>query len=95
MMCCNNCGWLRWVTTTNTAYYCEFNGKPLSDLKDCCQAWKSTIQTNADRIRAMTDEKLARYLDGVKRSTYNCTMPCNGETCVKCWLDWLKEEVEE
>ena len=51
--------------------------------------------SNADRIRTMTDEELARYLDGVKRSTYNCTMPCNGETCVKCWLDWLKEEVRE
>ena len=51
-------------------------------------------QTNADRIRAMSDEELARYLDGVKQSTYNCTMPCNGETCVKCWLDWLKEEAK-
>jgi len=54
-----------------------------------------SIRTNADRIRSMTNEELAKYLDGVKRSTYNCTMPCNGETCVKCWLDWLKEEVKD
>lgn len=86
MMCCNNCGWLRWVTTTNTTYYCEFDGHPLSDLKDCCQAWKSTIQTNADRIRSMTDEELLEFLyweaDG------------SGKTPEQ-WISWLKQEVKQ
>lgn len=94
MMCCNNCGWLRWVTTTNTTYYCEFNGQPLSDLKDCCQAWKSTIQTNADRIRNMTDEELADIIaEGFCSGRLDkCD---NYKRCTDCTLDWLKEEVKD
>lgn len=56
-------------------------------------------KTNADRIRAMTDEELADWL-GVY---------CNGQTaqeagkpcvsgmgsCEECWLDWLKQEAED
>lgn len=100
MMRCNNCGWLRWVTTTNTAYYCEFNGQPISDLKDCCQAWKSTIQTNADRIRSMTDEELSSWLN----DHADCNSRCEAlndrcmwsdSTCMEAWLEWLKEEARE
>ena len=72
-------------------YCCWFAGEDRT-VEECPDR---TPATNADRIRSMTDEELAKYLDGVKRSTYNCTMPCNGETCVKCWLDWLKEEVKD
>lgn len=60
---------------------------------------KSWRKTNADRIRAMSDEELAEWL-GVY---------CNGQTaqevekpcisgvgsCEECWLDWLKEEAED
>lgn len=55
--------------------------------------------TNADAVRAMTDEELAGWL-GVY---------CNGQTaqevgkpcvsgmgsCEECWLDWLREEVTD
>ena len=92
MMCCNNCGWLRWVTTTITAYYCEFDGHPLSDLKDCCEAWKSTIQTNADRIRSMTDEELAEFLGRTK--AYGCIDRDRTSEFVEWFRKWLKEEVE-
>ena len=100
MMCCNNCGWLRWVTTTNTAYYCEFDGQPLSDLKDCCQAWKSTIQTNADRIRNMTDEEIADFLCDIGECDRRCPAKIgdcifSDSTCRIAWLEWLKEEVKE
>lgn len=94
MMCCNNCGWLRWVTTTNTTYYCEFNGQPLSDLKDCCQAWKSTIQTNADRIRSMTDEELADLLSGGEPYPWCEQDPCPAETCQECIMMWLNQEAK-
>ena len=57
-------------------------------------------QTNADRIRAMTDEELAEWIfDRVKCK--NCQMlPCvkHGEdgngNCKGLWLAWLKEEGE-
>ncbi len=49
-------------------------------------------QTNADRIRAMTDEELARWLsdmhDSVTCPNYGNT-DCN-PSCRVCWLDWLQ-----
>lgn len=55
------------------------------------------IRTNGDKIRAMTDEELAEFLnkyagcrlcDGYKRGI------CNSE-CVKGFLAWLRKEVRE
>lgn len=87
MMRCKNCGWLRWVTTTNTSYYCEFDcGKFLGDLSDCCKAWKPIPQTNADRIRSMTDEELANWFAIISSSKPQSSPE---------WLEWLKEEVKE
>lgn len=88
-MCCNNYGWLRWVTTTNTAYYCEFNGQQLSDLKDCCQAWKSTIQTNADRIRVMNNEELCDEYFRI----LNHVLPRYTDSRAGL-LEWLKQPAE-
>lgn len=54
--------------------------------------------TNADRIRSMTDEELAKMLP--TKSMWNCPPDiktrggCPGE-CVPCWLNWLKQEEEE
>lgn len=51
-------------------------------------------QTNADRIRAMTDEELAEWL----ASFVHCDCPvvhyrgCGSEECDVPWLDWLKQE---
>lgn len=53
-------------------------------------------QTNADRIRSMTDEELADWL-----LSQGCKAHITDEWCKKqrncraCWLDWLREEVEE
>ena len=52
--------------------------------------------TNADRIRRMTDEELAKLLDNARVS---CGGVMGGRNCMadcrKCWLDWLKEEAED
>jgi len=55
--------------------------------------------TNADRIRAMSDEELADTLkdigmqcpDGHFVGDYDCF---DGSGCATCWLDWLKSSVE-
>ena len=58
-------------------------------------------QTNADRIRAMTDEELARLLasnaDCNECRIYSYKDGCmeNYDTCVCRWLDWLKQEAKE
>ena len=47
--------------------------------------------TNADRIRAMTDEELAEYLSGIAECNRGCRLDC-GDSCIGAWLDWLKSE---
>lgn len=42
-------------------------------------------KTNADRIRSMTDEELARFLQGVTLGL---------KTPLTDWVDWLKQEAE-
>ena len=50
--------------------------------------------TNADRIRAMTDEELAEYIDSW--DIMRCPMPvCKHDNgCVECWLEWLRSEAD-
>ena len=54
-------------------------------------------QTNADRIRAMSDEELAKWLGKIQ---YDTAYFCAGEDKQKYpypvgWLDWLRQEVKE
>ena len=65
-----------------------------------CSCYKRQTNTNSDRIRAMSDEELARFFC----DEYGCPIgrgyPDCGETptdpvCMGCWLDWLKQEAEE
>ena len=50
------------------------------------------IQTNADRIRAMSDEELADFIQ-------NCGCPDHARDCMRlcydCVFEWLKEPVED
>ena len=58
-------------------------------------------QTNADRIRAMTDEELAEWITELTDyAVYPHTRkdaPCIsiGQTCTASWLEWLKQEASE
>lgn len=54
--------------------------------------------TNGDRIRAMTDEELAKWLCSTHGSCASwCPVSgdCDGEDCDRGLLDWLKQEVSE
>ena len=57
--------------------------------KDC--PYRTEPKTNADRIRAMTDEELAEYLGRVKASGFDYAD--FSELFAKEILPWLKEEV--
>ncbi len=59
-------------------------------------------QTNADRIRSMSDEELAELLDDICTNgilAIDSNMPCDCCTekteCKDCWKDWLQSEEEE
>ena len=50
--------------------------------------------TNSERLRSMTDEELAEFLEDVNMATCSYVMgksPCNAENC-PCWLEWLRSE---
>lgn len=64
--------------------------------KDECFEIMTSPQTNADRIRSMTDEDLAEVLFGScieHMGVEECSHP--EEACKSCVLDWLKAESEE
>ena len=50
--------------------------------------YKKQAITNADRIRAMSDEELAEYLDGVCHDLWQMFV----KDPKKMWLEWLKQE---
>lgn len=66
-----------------------------------CGLFKPKPQTNADRIRSMSDEELANMMeDNGDCPTRDC--PYNAvetyitrKECKMCWLEWLKAEVSE
>lgn len=55
-------------------------------------------KTNADRIRAMTDEELAEKISRMVHCVYcpiKCGICCTEEECKAKWLPWLRSPVEE
>ena len=58
-----------------------------------------TYQTNGDRLRAMSDGELAKFMVrntcAVYSSPEDCDYSCDGfETCYDSWLDWLQSPAE-
>lgn len=57
--------------------------------------------SNADRVRAMTDEELSVFLDDISNGCDNCPkrryclFDTEEENCCDAYLKWLKEEVED
>ena len=68
---------------------------PDQDMQRDCQYFCE--KTNADRIRAMSDEELAKFLQEPfcdKRTHEECTISyCR--VCDQCVLDWLQQPVKE
>ena len=64
---------------------CRKNGRPCTFSKECFEA-EEDHETNADRIRAMSDADLARWLE------YE-----GGGACAEVygWLAWLQQPAEE
>lgn len=73
--CCPTCA--RNPYTCNVWHRCE---------KDC-EGYEPRIKTNADRIRAMSDEELAEFLAETELH--------GSQGGYKDYLEWLKSEVKE
>ena len=61
-----------------------------------CMGYEQKKLTNADCIRAMTDEELAEFIaNGIPLDV--CHDKCGGDVkyqCSDCILEWLKQECE-
>ena len=91
-MTCKDCKYSRDIGTALLCWGQRF--APPVDADNWCEGWKPksvTPQTNADRIRQMTDEELANFLfENVDCSS--CQMHGGGCSvdCEKWMLSWLK-----
>ena len=81
---------------------CEHAGKdrPFCYRDKSC---KVTVATNADRIRAMSDEELAEFICGVfddddddicGKFINGCFIPCYDQYSIKEWLQQPADEVK-
>ena len=70
---------------------------PDQDMQRDCRYFCE--KTNADRIRAMSDEELADFIDRCEMNDIDyaktfCDL-CNGQyECNQCRLDWLQQPAE-
>lgn len=73
-------------------------GKPICN--SCMKYHLYKPMSNADKIRSMTDEELANFLDSVFNNIFDgYEFPCNDCSerinCDVCFEEWLKSEVEQ
>ena len=75
---------------------CSNHGKNISFLGD---GWKCNyipVPTNADRIRAMSDEELAEFIKNIKvRAAFCKAVKDNDAFEALCSAEWLQMPAEE
>lgn len=65
---------------------CQHNSNP-RDNEPCCKC--DSKQTNADRIRNMSDEELAEFL-----AVHDLALSGNDLPMLTDWFEWLQSETE-
>lgn len=84
--------------SSNSACNCKHNNNS-RDNEPCCRC--DSNHTHAGRIRNMSDEELAEFLDIVGEDGISsqyadvpCDCCCEKTECSKCWKEWLQSEAE-
>lgn len=76
---------------------CKNNGTQICSVccsyQGCPDRWEAKPKTNADRIRNMEDEELAKTLSGEEIYPW-CKESCKYINCYDCVLAWLKQEAD-
>lgn len=70
--------------------YCTCTRERCSDECRIYRQFRQKPATNADRIRAMSDEELAKKISGVG----SFALTCGDSWPPEKWLDWLRQEAE-
>lgn len=85
--CKEDCYWYgEWQDMNAHIPYCKCKNTDSIEPKDCenCEQYHSKYKpSNADHIRAMSDEELAYFMANIE--------PCRESA----WLEWLKQEASE
>lgn len=88
-------------TCESCAHYppSSFSGKPcwMCDTNDpllnCYEKREEPVITNADHIRAMSDEEMAKFIERSDCPPHDGVCDKDNIACSKCWLDWLQSPV--
>ncbi len=83
-------------TLAGKKYWCYTNAEDLHFRK--CEGSKGDLITNADRIRAMSDEELIDFLCSIETYEEGSAMTIEGGIAMCSVSDvkkWLQEELEE
>lgn len=92
--CCRECKYADWDADGCT---CMIDGRLVYNASDytCDQYRPANPLTNADRIRQMADEELAKTMRSCKFCAYLDKGCQHNGTCTQGFLEWLKQEVSE
>ena len=97
---CRYCKLCEWANDGDKDFFgwCELHldSYDIDEPRDCPDYIRAS---NADRIRAMSDEELAKYLS----NPCDCEVDperdgfreCGNDLCVKYLLEWLQQPAEE
>ncbi len=97
-MTCKDCVYATQPTTTMR---CRNHGINMSDNAVVCNEFKGKPQTNGDRLRSMSNEELADFINSIFYGFHENPGMCDVcdrdsiQNCKDCWLDWLKGKVTE
>lgn len=102
--CKEDCYWYEeWQDMGAHIPYCRCKKTDYIEPKDCenCEQYHSKHEpTNADRVRAMTDEELAGFLDDIAKGCdacpkrRYCLYEAEEHNCREIFLKWLKQEAD-
>lgn len=95
-MKCKNCrNLVKRIDDDGTLY--DFCGmvidSPDTERERDCKYY--VVATNADRIRAMNNEELAKFIDHAANPPEVHCIDCKWDVCWKCWKEWLEKEVTD
>ena len=68
---------------------------PIFRMRQWFEHLDSAIKTNADRIRSMTNEELAEFVENPNGKPWYRCGECKWESCKECCLEWLKQEAKD
>lgn len=86
-MICPDCGNLLTKNSYFDAFYCPRCGGMFKEKK---------IMTNADRIRAMSDEELVEFIKNIKVRAALCKAVKNNDAFEElCSAEWLQQPTED